>query len=63
MGIRKLVFHHHHTKFYTPRARATSAAGPKGHPRAGGVPQCRALICRKNILIFYYHYVNDDFIL
>ena len=40
MGIWKLIFHHHHTKFYKPRARATPAAGvgtPKGHPRAEGV--------------------------
>ena len=33
MGIWKLIFHH--TKFSTPRARATPA--PQGHPRAGGV--------------------------
>ena len=57
MGIWKLIFHHRHTKFFTPRAAQLRPRGPRRDTPA--LEECRALIIpesgkwitNKNILV------------
>ena len=45
--------------FPSPSYQILQAEGPRDSEDSE--EECRALICRENILIGYYHYVNDDY--